>query len=262
MNNSSNSSDSLLSNITSKHFNFRNNMIAIQTIDSKESQNIFKFDIFNKNNINKNYRPFYLQKLFKDNIIHKLYLIFLKMKYNYINLSNFINAIFKSIITFKKRTFLEYLSFYRNNKYYNYKKRKEFVNSIIRHINIYKKNNNIKNEVVQLIEKNLPENLNINKINLENKDILLNITSILEENLMNSQIFINNDNNIFTIIILSILWIDFNIFLVFLKSFILISIFLLLFIILLTSVLLTLLLSNIFLLYIFFFLFRSLLSFI
>ena len=191
------SSNSMVSNITAKYFNFHNNMITIQTIDSKESQDICKFDFFNKNNINKNYRPFYfLQNLFKNNIIHKLYLILLKMKYNYINLSNFIKAIFKAIITSKKRTFLEYLSFYGNNKFYINKKRKNFLNAIIRHINIYKKNNNIKNEVIQLIEKSLPQNLNINKINMENKDLLLNISSIQEENLINSQIFINNDNNL------------------------------------------------------------------
>ena len=194
------SSNSAISNITSKYFNFHNNMITIQTIDSKESQDIY---FFNKNNINKNYKPFYfLQNLFKNNIIHKLYLILLKMKYNYINLSNFITAVFKAIIIYKKKTFLENLSFYGNNKYYKNKKRINFINAIIRHINIYKKNNYIKNEVIQLIEKNLPEKYNINNINVENKNILINLSSIQEENLMNSQIFTNNENNLINYICL------------------------------------------------------------
>ena len=64
------------------------------------------------------------------------------MKYNYLNLPNFIKAIFKAIISSKKRAFLEYLSFYgNNNKCYINKKRKNFLNAIIRYNNIYKKNN-------------------------------------------------------------------------------------------------------------------------
>ena len=196
------SSNSFISNIT-RNYNFHNNMITIQTIDSKESQDIFRFDIFNKNVINKNNKTIYfLRNLFKNNIIHKLYLIFLKMKYNYINFGNFINAICKCYIKYKKRIFIEYLNIYNNKNNNNYKKRKNFMNIILRHINIFKKNNNIKNEVIELIEKNLPENININQISSNNQYMLLNISLKQEENLLNSQIFQNNDNNLINYICL------------------------------------------------------------
>ena len=207
------SSNSFISNIT-KNIYLHNN-ITIQTIDSKESQDICQFSLYNKNqinNINKISKSFYyFQNLFKNNIIHKLYLSLLKMKYRYMNLSYFIKAIYKVIVKYKKRIFLANLSVNINvsniyncysNLNSNFERKINFINVIIRHINIYKKNNNNKNEVIQLIEKNLPKNLNINQINLENKKLLLNISDEQEENLINSQIFKDDDINLINYICL------------------------------------------------------------
>jgi len=187
--------------IKEKNINFINNMLTIQTIDSRESQDGTKFDFFKKNGSNAYY---FLQNFFKNNIIHKLYLILLKMKYNHINLSNFINAIFNAIIKYNKRKFFEHLSLYYNNKYKNNFKRKEnLINIILRHINIYKKNNFIKNEVIDIIKKYIPEYISINELNLDNKNILYNLPSeSMEDNLINAKIFNNNNNNLINYIYL------------------------------------------------------------
>lgn len=127
------------------------------------------------------------------------------MKYNYINLSNFISSIFNSIIKYKKKIFLDNLSLYYNyNKNELKVKRKEnLLNIIIRNILVYIKNNKIKNEVIELIQKNLPQNIDINNINLTDKNLLFNISSELkEENFINTQIFKTNDNNLINYIYL------------------------------------------------------------
>ena len=196
------SSNSFINNLN-KYYSFHNNMITIQTIDSKESEDICKFDNFNKNLMSKNNKAINsFRNLFKTNIVHKLYLILLKIKYNYINLGNFINAICKSFIKYKKRVFLEYLNLYNNKNYNDFKRRKSFMNAIMRHINVFKRNNNMKNEVIELIEKNLPDNLNINQINSENQYLILNISISQEENLLNTQLFQKNDNNLINYICL------------------------------------------------------------
>ena len=207
-NKSFDSPNSLHSFFNEKNLNY-NNMITIQTIDSKESQDFCKYDLFNRNKfdtLNKNNNAHYfLQNFFKNNIIHKLYLILLKMKYNYINLSNFISSIFNSIIKYKKKIFLDNLSLYYNyNKNELKVKRKEnLLNIIIRNILVYIKNNKIKNEVIELIQKNLPQNIDINNINLTDKNLLFNISSELkEENFINTQIFKTNDNNLINYIYL------------------------------------------------------------
>ena len=189
------SSNSFINNLN-KYCNFYNNMITIQTMDSKESQDIYKFDNFNNLIIKNNKAVNFFRNFFNNNIIHKFYLILLKMKYNYINFGNFINAICKSYIKYKKRIFMEYLYLYNNKNYDDFKRRKNCMNVILRHINIFHKNNNIKNEVIELIENNLPGNIKLNQINSENKYLLLNITPSQEDNLLNSQIFQNNDNNL------------------------------------------------------------------
>ena len=187
--------------IKEKNINFINNMLTIQTIDSRESQDFTKFDFFKKNSNNAYY---FLQNFFKNNIIHKLYLILLKMKYNHINLSNFIKAIFNAIIKFNKRKFFEHisLSLYYNNRYKsNFKRKENLINIILRHINIYKKNNFTKNEVIDIIKKYIPEYLDINELNLKNG--LFNISSeSIENNLINAKIFNNNNNNLINYIYL------------------------------------------------------------
>ena len=109
------SNNSLICNISGKNFNIHHNMVTIQTIDSKESQDIYRFDIFNKSkfdtfstlngNLNKN-SFYFLQNLFKNNIFHKFYLVLLKMKYKYINFFNLINCLLKLFIKNKKKFFL------------------------------------------------------------------------------------------------------------------------------------------------------------
>ena len=186
--------------INEKNINYINNMLTIQTIDSRESQDFTKFDFFKKNNNN---AYCFLQNFFKNNIIHKLYLLLLKMKYNYINISNFIKAIFNAIIKYYKRKFFENisLSLYSNNKYKsNFKRKENLINIIIRHINIYKKNNFTKNEVIDIIEKYIPE---ISELILKNKNILFNLSSeLIEDNLINAKIFNNNNNNLINYIYL------------------------------------------------------------
>ena len=182
--------------INEKNINFINDMLTIQTIDSRESQDCPKFDFFKKNTNNAYY---FLQNLFKNNIIHKLYLILLKMKYNHINLSNFIKTIFDAIIKYNKRKFFERISLvlYYNNKYKsNFKRKENLLNIILRHISIYKKNNCIKNEVIDLIKKYIPEYLDLN---LKKKNIL---SESIEDNLINEKIFINSNNNLINYIYL------------------------------------------------------------
>ena len=197
-------SNSFLSNISGKNCNLihNNNNITIQTIDSKESQDFFRCDNLKKNKINKNNIAFYyFQNLFTNNIFHKLYLILLKMKYNYINISNFLKAIFNSIMRYKKRIFFQNMTFY-DIKYYNaYKRKENFFNVLIRHINVYKKNNNIKNEIIKFIENNLPEYLNI-KFNKENEAILQHLSNEQEYKLINTQLFKNDDNGLINYITL------------------------------------------------------------
>lgn len=181
--------------INEKNINFINNMLTIQTIDSRESQDGTKFDFFRKNSNNAYY---FLQNFFKNNIIHKLYLILLKMKYNHINLSNFITDIFNAIIKYNKRKFFERisLSLYYNNEYKsNFKRKENLIKIILRHINIYKKNNFTKNEVIDIIKKYIPEYLDINELNMKNKNALFNFSSeSIENNLINAKIFNNNNN--------------------------------------------------------------------
>ena len=198
------SNNSLICNISGKNFNIHHNMVTIQTIDSKESQDIYRFDIFNKSkfdtfstlNGNLNRNSFYfLQNLFKNNIFHKFYLVLLKMKYKYINFFNLINCLLKLFIKNKKKIFFEYLCMQNingdnNNTKYN------FVNIIVRHINIYQKSNRIRNDVIELIQKNIPQHLKVEDINYLNKNILLNISSRQEDNLINTQLFKNNDYNL------------------------------------------------------------------
>ena len=91
---------------------------------------------------------------------------------------------------------MEYLYLYNNKNYDDFKRRKNCMNVIIRHINIFHKNNNIKNVAIELIENNLPGNIKLNEINSKNQYLLSNITPKQEDNLLNSQIFQNNDNNL------------------------------------------------------------------
>ena len=205
-----NSPNSFINNISGKK-----NIITIQTIDSKESHDFFNHDISNKKkidninqinlNINMNNNSFYFfQNFFKNNIIHKFYIILLKMKYNYINFYNFIKAIFNAINKYNKRKFFQYLSFFCNTGNNNSKNRGNLLNIILRHINIYKKNNYIKNEVIQLIEKILlpkNKNINLNNLNLNNK-IISNISSKQENELINTKLFENNDRNLINYICL------------------------------------------------------------
>ena len=185
-------SNSFLSNIGDK-----NNNITIQTIDSKESQDYFKPNNLNKNKINKNILAyFYFQNLFKNNILHKFYLILLKMKYSYINFTNFIKVIFKSMIRYKKRIFFQNISLCNYKFYKTYKRKENFYNIIIRHIKISKINSNISNEVIKLIENNLPYFINLKILNEENKNILKYISSDQEYNLINTQLFKNDDNGL------------------------------------------------------------------
>ena len=179
----------------------------LQTFNSKKSQSIFnldenKKDNYNNSNINSNNVYSFFQNFFKKNIIHKLYIILLKMKYNYINFYSFINAIFNAITKYNKRVFIQRLSFYYKIKGNIYRNRENLVNVILRHINIYKKSNNIKNEVIQLIEKILLiKNINNNHLNLNNK-ILFFISSKQENDLINSQLFKNDDRDLINYICL------------------------------------------------------------
>jgi hypothetical protein len=104
--------------------------------------------------------------------------------YKYKSLLNLINSI--DLLFIKKKLVL----FFENFSYYNTKKI-NFIRNIRRHINIYKKNNYIKNEIIELIEINLPKEINYEKL----ESLMINFTSKQENNLINTQI-LKEDNSL------------------------------------------------------------------
>ena len=178
-------------NYTTKSYNLKSEENSFQNINNSEIHeynnneiiNKLTNEIINQNEINNNKKN-KIRGLFVRNILQKVNSIIFQSGYNYKSLLNFINSIYLIFIKYKLNLFFEHLSYFNTKK-------EIFIKSIFRHINIYKRNNFIKNEIIHLIENNLPEG-----IKLENFDSKFpKFTSEQENNLINTQI-LKEDNNL------------------------------------------------------------------
>ena len=178
-------------NYTTKSYNLKSEENSFQNINNSEIHeynnneiiNKLTNEIINQNEVNNNKKN-KIRGLFVRNILQKVNSIIFQSGYNYKSLLNFINSIYLIFIKYKLNLFFEHLSYFNTKK-------EIFIKSIFRHINIYKRNNFIKNEIIHLIENNLPEG-----IKLENFDSKFpKFTSEQENNLINTQI-LKEDNNL------------------------------------------------------------------
>ena len=178
-------------NYTTKSYNLKSEENSFQNINNSEIHeynnneiiNKLTNEIINQNEINNNKKN-KIRGLFVRNILQKVNSIIFQSGYNYKSLLNFINSIYLIFIKYKLNLFFKHLSYFNTKK-------EIFIKSIFRHINIYKRNNFIKNEIIHLIENNLPEG-----IKLENFDSRFpKFTSEQENNLINTQI-LKEDNNL------------------------------------------------------------------
>ena len=179
-------------NFTTKNYNLKtddNSFISmnnseIHDFNDNDIINKITYEIVNKNNNNNNIDNNDLINLFIRNIFYKLNSFLFQVGYKYKSLLNLINSI--DLLFVKHKLVL----FFENFSYFNTKKI-NFIRNIRRHINIYKKNNYIKNEIIELIENNLPKEINYEKYEY----LMINFTSDQEYNLINTQIF-KEDNNL------------------------------------------------------------------
>ena len=182
-------------NFTKKGYDLKTDENSIQTINNSESHDFNNNDIINKityeitnqNDIIINQKNIEekvdLQELFIRNIFLKINSTLFQVGYKYKSLLNFLNSIDWIYIKFRLDSFFEILSFLKTRKI-------NFIRNICRHINIYKKSNYIKNEIIELIQQNLPR-----EINYENFDYKsINFTAEQENNLINTQIFKEDKN--------------------------------------------------------------------
>ena len=178
-------------NYTTKSYNLKSEENSFQNINNSEIHeynnneiiNKLTNEIINQNEINNNKKN-KIRGLFVRNILQKVNSIIFQSGYNYKSLLNFINSIYLIFIKYRLNLFFEHLSYFNTKK-------EIFIKSIFRHINIYKRNNFNKNEIIHLIENNLPEG-----IKLENFDSRFpKFTSEQENNLINTQI-LKEDNNL------------------------------------------------------------------
>ena len=178
-------------NYTTKSYNLKSEENSFQNINNSEIHeynnneiiNKLTNEIINQNEVNNNKKN-KIRGLFVRNILQKVNSIIFQSGYNYKSLLNFINSIYLIFIKYKLNLFFEHLSYFNTKK-------EIFIKSIFRHINIYKRNNFIKNEIIHLIENNIPEG-----IKLENFDSRFpKFTSEQENNLINTQI-LKEDNNL------------------------------------------------------------------
>jgi hypothetical protein len=178
-------------NYTTKSYNLKSEENSFQNINNSEIHeynnneiiNKLTNEIINQNEIINNKKN-KIRGLFVRNILQKVNSIIFQSGYNYKSLLNFINSIYLIFIKYKLNLFFEHLSYFNTKK-------EIFIKSIFRHINIYKRNNFNKNEIIHLIENNLPEG-----IKLENFDSKFpKFTSEQENNLINTQI-LKEDNNL------------------------------------------------------------------
>ena len=189
-------------NFTTKDYKLKSDENSFQTINNSESHDFNNNDIINKvtyeitkqndiKNIQYNNEiKMKLSELFIRNIFLQLNSILFKVGYTYKSLLNLINSVDLIFIKYKLDLFLNNLSFFNTRKI-------NFIRNICRHINIYKKSNYIKNEIIELIEKNISK-----EINYENFDYRwLRFTSEQKNNLINSQVF-KEDNNLINYIYL------------------------------------------------------------
>ena len=193
---------SLINNYSSFSYNFRAKGYdlkadenSVQNINNSESHDFNNNDIINKityeitnqndikNNQFKYEEKMDLYGLFIKNIFLKINSTLFQVGYKYKSLLNFINSIDWIYIKYKLDSFFEILSFLKTRKI-------NFIRNICRHINIYKKSNYIKNEIIELIEHNLPKGINCG--NFDYKTI--NFTLEQENNLINTQIFKEDKN--------------------------------------------------------------------
>ena len=185
-------------NFTTKNYNLKSgdnsfismNNSEIHDLNNNDIINKFTYEIVNKNNNNNNKDDNDLHDLFIRSIFYKLNSFLFQVGYKYKSLLNFINSI--DLLLIKNKLVL----FFENFSYYDTKKI-NFINNIRRHINIYKKNNYIKNEIIELIENNLPKEINYEKY----ESLMINFTSEQEYNLINTQIF-KEDNDLMNYIYL------------------------------------------------------------
>ena len=181
-------------NFTAKKYDLKTDENSFQTINNCESHDFNNDDIINKiiyeiknqndiKNQYKNEEQIDLYGLFIRDIFLKINSTLFQVGYKYKSLLNFINSIDWIYIKYKLDQFFGILSFIKTKKI-------NFNRNIYRHINIYKKSNYIKNEIIELIEQNLP--IEINYENLDYKTF--NFTYEQEYNLINTQIFKENKN--------------------------------------------------------------------
>lgn len=191
-----NNYNSLSYNVAKSNYNLNYDQNIVQSFNNSELQDYNNNDIINKlsyeivykKDINNNIKCFdnsykILHELFIRNIFQKLNSILFQSGYNYKSLLNFINSIYWIFIKFQIEHFFKNL-FYFSTKKFN------FIKNIFRHINIYQRNNFIKNEIIELIEKNFSGKINDEKIDIK----LLKFTSEQENNLINTQVFKDDKN--------------------------------------------------------------------
>ena len=198
----------LINNYNSYSYNFKDNEkyslkndenIDFQSFNNSESHDYNNNDIINKmkneylnkehfNDNNKSRKLLY--DFFMKDIYYQIYSLLSESGNNYRNVLNFINSIYYIFIKSKFHKFFQ-------NLYFSHKRKLNFFKSIQRHINIYKKNNYIKNEIIELIEKNLDKE--VDYVFFDSKYVKFN--HIQENNLINSQIF-KDDNNLINYIYL------------------------------------------------------------
>ena len=195
----------LINNYNSYSYNFKTKdynlkveeNINFESLNNSESHDYNNNDIINKikneylekKNINDKETKTILHDFFIKNIFYKIYLSLFQAGTNYKNIFVFINSIYYIFIKFKFHKFFQNLSALNTKKL-------NFIKCIQRHIKIYKKSN-IKNEIIELIDKNFPKE---DVFNLFDSKII-KFNSIQENNLINTQIF-QEDNNLINYIYL------------------------------------------------------------
>ena len=183
-------------NFTNKSYNLKSEDNSPQSINNSESHDYNKNDIINKitndimNQKDINIVNMNMNHMFVRYIFQRLNSILFQVGYKYKSILYFINSLDWVFIKNKIDLFFENLSFFSA-------RRINFIKNICRHINIYKRNNFIKNEIIELIEKNLTK-----RIDYENIDYrAFKLSSEQENNLINNQIF-KEDNNLINYIYL------------------------------------------------------------
>ena len=179
-------------NVTTSNYNLNYDQNSLQSFNNSELYdynnndiiNKLTYEIMNKKDINSNNTSTeILHELFVRDFFLKLNSILFRVGYNYKSLLNFINSIYWIFIKYQMEYFFKNLSYFSTKKF-------NFIKNIFRHINIYQKNKYIKNEIIELIEKNLSGKINNEKFDIK----LLKFTSEQENNLINSQVFKEDKN--------------------------------------------------------------------